>query len=92
MRTVILVIRLADLTFQAGPNLRTNSNAVSKLDGRHLVADFDGMADDFMANAERKIRVSPSAGDGVDVTATHAAGFNLDIDVVFAKWLWFKLW
>ena len=91
MRTVVLVIGLAKLAFQAGADLGTNSNAVSNLDGGHLVADFDGLADDFMTNANWERAITPAAIDCVDIGAADPTAFNLDVDVAVFELLRFEL-
>ena len=60
MRAVVLVVRLADFALQASPDLSTDTNAVSNFDGGNLVADFDGLADDFVPYADREIGLTPS--------------------------------
>lgn len=67
MGAVILLVRLAELTLQACLNLCTHTNAVTNLDGRHLVADLDGLADDFVADADWKGAFSPPASNCVDI-------------------------
>ena len=91
MRTVVLIIRLAKLAFQAGADLGTDSNAVSDLDGGHLVADLDGLANDFMTNADWKRAITPTAIDCVDIGAADPAAFNLDVDVAVFELLRFEL-
>ena len=91
MRTVVLVIGPAKLAFQAGADLGTNSNAVSHLDGGHLIADLDGLADDFMTNADWERAITPTAIDCVDIGAANAAAFNLDVDVAVFELLRFEL-
>ena len=91
MRAVIFVVRLADLALETCPDLGADTHPVSDLDGRHLGADLDGLADNLVSDAERQMRCSPSAGDGVDITAADATGMNLDVDVVVLKGLWLEL-
>ena len=54
MGAVVFVVRLAVLALQAGPDLSTNANAVSDLNGGDLVTDLDCLADDLMSYAERE--------------------------------------
>ena len=91
MRTVILVIRFAKLALQAGADLGANANAVSDLDGGHLVANFDSLANDFMTNADWERAITPTAIDCVDIGATDPAAFNLDVDVAVFELLRFEL-
>ena len=51
MRAVVLVVRLAILALQAGPDLSTDAHAVSDLDSGDFVADLDCLADNFMSYA-----------------------------------------
>ena len=81
IRTIILLIGLADLTLKARTDLRSHTNAVSDLHGRDLVPNFDRFADDFMTDADRKGTLAPAAVNGVDIRAADAAGFNLYVDV-----------
>lgn len=91
MRTVILVIRLAKLALQTGADLRANTNTVANLDGCHLVADFDRLADDFMTDANWERAITPTACDGMDIGAADSAALNLDIDVTVFELLGFEL-
>ena len=52
MRAVVLIVGFAALALQAGSDLSTNTNAVSNLDSRHLVTNFDSFANDFVSDAE----------------------------------------
>lgn len=67
MGAVILLVGLAELALQTCLNLCTHTNAVSNLDGRHLVADLDGFANDFVADADWKGAFSPPAGNRMDI-------------------------
>ena len=91
MRTVVLIIRLAKLALQAGADLGSHSNAVSNLDRGHFVADFDGLANDFMTDTDWERAVTPAAGDCVDIGAADPAAFDLDVDVAVFELLRFEL-
>lgn len=52
VRAVVLVVRLALRALEARPNLSAYTHSVSLLDKLALIADFDGLADDFVPNAE----------------------------------------
>lgn len=91
VRAVVFIVGFAVLALQAGPDLCTDTDAVSDLDGGHFVADFDGMSDNLVANAKRKTWLAPAPGDGMDVTTADAAGFDPDVDIALAEWLWFEL-
>lgn len=90
MRTVVLVVRLAKLAFQAGTDLSAHTNAVSNLDCCHLVADFDSLADDFMADADWKGAITPTASDGMNVRAADSAALNFDVDITVFELLRFE--
>jgi hypothetical protein len=89
---VVLVIALALLALQARPDLSSNTDTVSDLDAGHLVADLDSMANDLMANADRKRNFTPTTGDGMNIRAADTAALDLDVDVVWAELLGFELW
>lgn len=91
VRAVVLIIRLAVLAHQAGPDLCPDTNTVSDLDGRHFVADLDGMANDLVANAKRKACFAPATGDGMDVAAADTTGFDPDVNITLAERLGFEL-
>jgi hypothetical protein len=91
MWAVVLVIALALLALQARPDLSSNTHAVSDLDAGDLVTDLDSVANDLVANADRKRNFAPAPVDGVDIGGTHAAALDLDIDIVGAKLLDFEL-
>jgi len=52
MWAIVLVIALADLAFQASPDLSTNPNAVSDLDSGHFWSGPDDLADNLMSNTD----------------------------------------
>lgn len=60
VRAVVLVIRLAVLALQAGPDLSADADAIAYFDGGDFVADLDGFTDDFVADAKRKTGFTPS--------------------------------
>lgn len=60
MGAVVLVVRLAVFALQAGPNLSTDTNAVSNLHRGDLVTDLDSLADDLVSDAERETGLAPS--------------------------------
>ena len=67
MRAVILVVRLAVLAFEASPYLRSDAHTVTYFDGRHLFADLNGLANNFMSYTERHGSIAPATIDGVHV-------------------------
>lgn len=91
MRAVVLVVSLAELALQAGPDLSSNTNTVSNLDGCHLIADLDSLADDFVTDADWERAFAPTASDCMDIRAADAAALNLDVDVTVFKVLGFEL-
>lgn len=91
MRAVVLIVSLAELALQAGTDLSTNTNTVSNLDGCHLVADLDSLADDFVANADWKRAFTPTSSDCMDIRTTDSAALNLDVDVTVFELLGFEL-
>jgi hypothetical protein len=92
MWAVVLVVALALLALQARPDLSSHTDTVSDLAAGHLIADLDSMADDLMANADRKRDFAPAAGDGVNVGSADTTTLDLDVDVVGAELLGFELW
>lgn len=50
---IVLIARLTNLAVQASPDLRTHPDTISNIDSRHLIAHFDSLANNFMANAKR---------------------------------------
>ena len=91
VRTVILVVGFAKLALEAGADLRANTNTVSNLDRRHLVTNFNGLANDFMTDADWERTVAPTAIDGMDIRTANTAAFNLDVNVTVFKLLRFEL-
>ena len=92
MRAVVLLIRLAKLALQARPDLSADTNTVPHLDGAHFVTDLNGLANDFMANADWKRALSPSASNSVDIGAANAAAFDLDVNITVLELLRLELW
>lgn len=91
VRAVVLVLVLAVGALEAGPDLRTHADAVALLDGLDVLAHPDGLADDLVAYAEGSLKLSPPAGDGVDVGPAHAAALDLDVNVGLGKGLGLEL-
>src|SRR5690606_23505597 len=81
-RAIIFIVALAVVALQATPNLRANTDTVSLLHGGDLGTGLENLADDFVADDERSLDFTPTAGDGVEVGTADAAGMNLDVDVV----------
>lgn len=67
MRAVVLVVTLALRALQAGPDLGSNANTVTLLDGLDLGADLDGFADDLVAYADGQGSTAPATVDGVNI-------------------------
>lgn len=91
MRTVVLVVRLANLALQTGTDLSANTHTVSNLDGCHLITYFDSLADDFVTDANWEGAITPTASNGMDIRAANSAALNFDVDVTVFKLLRFKL-
>lgn len=87
---VVFVLVLAEVALEAGPDLGADADAVADFEVLDVLADLDGFADDFVADAEGAFVVAPAAGDGVKVGAADAAGGDFDVDVVVAEWLWLE--
>ena len=92
MWAIILLIRLAELAFQACPDLSADTDTVTNLDGSHLVADFNGLANDLVADTNGERAVAPSASNGVNVGTTHTAALDLDINVTIFERFGLELW
>ena len=91
MGTIILIVRFAKLALQTRANLSADTHTISNLDGCDFVANLDGLADDFMTDADGEWAVAPTASDGMNIRAADAAALNLDVDVAVFKLLWFEL-
>ena len=92
MRAVVLVIRFTDLALEACLDLSADADTIADLTGSHFVASFDDFADNFVAHANGQWAVSPTASDSMNIGATNAACFDLDINIAILKWLWLELW
>ena len=91
MRTVVLVVRFAEFALETGTDLSANTNTVSNLNGCNLVAHFDGLANNFMADADGERAVAPAASDCVDIRAADTAALNLYVDITVFELLRFEL-
>ena len=91
MWAVVLIITLALLALEAGPDLSSNTDPVSNLAAGHLVANLDCMANNLVANTDGQRNFTPASIDAVDVGAADTAALNLDVDVVGAELLRFEL-
>jgi hypothetical protein len=87
MGAIVLVCALANIALQASPHLCTNTNSVSLLELRHVLANLDDLADDFMADTKGTLELSPPSGNSMDVRSTNAAALNLNIDVALLELL-----
>ena len=67
MRAVIFLVSFAELALQTCSNLSTDTNAISLLDGGHFGANFDGLANNLVANADWKWTFTPTTSDSVNV-------------------------
>lgn len=88
---VILVLAFANVTLEARPHLRANSDAVSLPNALDFLANIDGLADHLVAYTERALKLAPAARDGVYVGPAHAAAFDLGVDIVVLERLWLEL-
>ena len=91
MRAIVLILCSAQLTLHARPDLGADADAIALLDVLDGLSDLDGLANHFVADAERALEFTPAAGDGVDVGAANAAALDLDIDVVVLERLGLEL-
>jgi hypothetical protein len=91
MWAVILIVALALGTFQASPDLSTNTNSIAFLYGLNSISDSDGFSYDLMAYADWQWRITPATVDGMYVAAADATAFDLDVDIVLAELLGFEL-
>ena len=91
MRAIILIICFAKFALQTSSNLSADTNAISNLDGGHLVADFNGFTNNLMTDTDWKWAVAPTTSDGMNVGTTNTAAFDLDIDITIFKFLGFEL-
>ena len=88
---IVFVVVFALLALHAGPNLGPDTDAVANLDSAHFRANFDGLADDLMTNAEGKRDLAPATSDAVDIGAADTAALDLDVDVVVFEGLGLEL-
>lgn len=88
---VVLVVRLAGLAFETGPDLSTDTDAIADLYRFDPVTDFDGFTDDLVANTQGHWGTAPASIDGVDIGTTDTAAFNLNVDVSLLELLRFEL-
>lgn len=82
VRAVVLLIRLAVVAGQIRSDLSTNAHAVADLHGFDFGADFDGLANDLVTDADGEWAVTPSAIDCVHVAAAYSAAVNCNVDIV----------
>lgn len=82
---VRLVLVLALATLQARVHLRTNTDSLADLGQRHLGANANDLANDFVSHSQRVGAVAPIAADGVAIAGTDTAALCLDVDIIVAK-------
>lgn len=62
------------------------------LDGLDFLADLDGSADNFVANADWQRAVTPPTVDGVEVRGADTAALNGNVNVTVLEGLELELW
>ncbi|KAI6747715.1 hypothetical protein HG531_008257 [Fusarium graminearum] len=87
VRAVVFVLVVAELALEARRNLSTNTNTVANLDLADLVTNSYSLANNFVTNTERTLKVSPATSDGVDIRAADTAAFDLDINIAVSPGL-----
>jgi hypothetical protein len=86
VRAVVLIVRLALGTFHARLYLGSNTNTVTWLDSFDLGSNSQDLANDLVANADRRVsNLPPTSRDCMDIRATDSTAFVLDIDIVILK-------
>lgn len=86
IRAVVLLVRFAVVAREIGTNLGSNASAIADLEILDLGTDFDDLADDFVAYAERKRDLfSPAAGDGVNVGRANTTCVDGNVDIIIFK-------
>lgn len=91
MRAIVLILRLAQLTLQARPDLGANSDTIALLDVLDGLSDLDSLADHLVADAKRALEFTPATSDGVDVRAANTTALDLDVDVMVLERLGLEL-
>ncbi len=91
MWAVVLVVILAVVTLQARPDLSSYAHSIANLHRLDFGADLDSMANDFVTDADRQWSFTPASVDQMYVGAADTTAFDLDVDIVVAKLLWFEL-
>ena len=73
---------------KAGSGLCADAHAVADFDVRaHVLADTDRFADNLVAHDDRVVGWAPARSQSVEVRSAHTAVGDLDVDIVFFKWL-----
>jgi hypothetical protein len=85
MRAIVFVVRLANLTLQACPDLSAHPSSVANFECLHLLANTNDFSNDLMAYTERKIGLAPTSRQCVDVAAADSASLDPNVDVVFRE-------
>ena len=88
---VVLIVALTLRTFEAGPDLSSNTNTVADLASRHRIPDFDGFANDLVADTDWQRCLAPTTINCVDIGTANTTALNLDVDIVCAELLRFEL-
>lgn len=85
VRAIVLIVALALLALETGPDLGADTDTVALLDGLDGLADLDGLAYDLVSHTDGQGCATPTTVDGVDIGAADTAALDLDVDVVVAE-------
>jgi hypothetical protein len=91
LRTVILLILLASAASQVSPDLSADADPIANFDIFDGIANADGMADDFVTDAQRDGVVAPTTRYLVNIAGANAAGGDCDIDIAVFEFLELEL-
>lgn len=88
---VCLVVIVALAAVQAGERLCAHSHAVTNFDSCYLGTNTDGRADNLVADSQGEVVATPTAVNGVNVTAADTAALDLQLNIMFTKRLCVEL-
>lgn len=69
----MLLVSLANIASQVGPDLSTDTNTVADLDGGDILADVNGLANNLVTDTDGSRAVTPAASDSVDLSRSKSS-------------------
>lgn len=85
MRTIILIVGFADLAVQTSPHLSPNTCSIANVEFFHIFAYSNHLSHNLVSNTKRKLCLTPTTRQRVNITTANSTSFDTDVDVMLPK-------